>query len=72
MAQERVDASNPPIHTEIENPVVRFLLRESLFLSAASISRALQVFKHLHLQEQETGGSSGVSAHLSSGFPGFH
>jgi hypothetical protein len=72
VTQERVDASNPPIHTEIEDPVVRFLLRESFFLSAASISLALQVFKPLHLQEQETGDSFLVSSHLSSGFPGFH
>ena len=27
-----MDASNPPIHTEIEDPVVRLLLRESLLL----------------------------------------
>ena len=72
LAHECVDAINPPIHTEIEHPVVRVRLRESLFLRATSISRALQVFKPLHLQEQETGGSFLVSAHLSSGFPGFH
>jgi len=31
LAHECVDAINPPIHTEIEHPVVRVRLRESLF-----------------------------------------
>lgn len=68
-----MDARYPPIHTKIENPVVRFLLRKSLFLKCSfNVSRALQVFKPLRLQEQETGGSFLVSAHLSSGFLSFH
>ena len=72
MAQERVDASNTSVYAEIENLVMRFLLRESLFFKCGFYIPGFKYLQVFTPTGQETGDSFLRPTHLSLGFPDFH
>jgi len=52
--------------------MVRFLVQKPLFIERRFNIPGFAGFQALAPAEQETGDSSGVSVHHSSGFPAFH